>query len=79
MYIDFCRDVGDGKIVLKEGEHSETNGDMNGVDVKKAKKRNPVDIELDVVLGKMPRKVRELLLCSDLFITQWAFYSLDEI
>lgn len=55
MYVHF--DAGDGKIVLKEDEHSETNGDINGVDVKKLKKRNPVDIELDVVLGKMPRKV----------------------
>jgi hypothetical protein len=42
--------------VLKENEH-EANGDMNGVEAKKAKKRDPVDIELDVVLGKMPRKV----------------------
>jgi hypothetical protein len=48
--------LGDGKIVLKENEH-EANGDMNGVEAKKAKKRDPVDIELDVVLGKMPRKV----------------------
>ncbi|CAB4001700.1 phosphoribosylformylglycinamidine synthase-like, partial [Paramuricea clavata] len=45
----------DGKIVLKESEN-EANGDMNGVEAKKAKKRDPVDIELDVVLGKMPRK-----------------------
>jgi hypothetical protein len=45
--------------VLKESEHSEheANGDMNGAEAKKAKKRDPVDIELDVVLGKMPRKV----------------------
>jgi hypothetical protein len=44
---------------LKESEHNENeaNGDMNGVEAKKAKKRDPVDIELDVVLGKMPRKV----------------------
>ena len=57
--VNSCHSVGDGKIVLKESEHSEheANGDMNGAEAKKAKKRDPVDIELDVVLGKMPRKV----------------------
>lgn len=76
VYVNFCCDAGDGKIVLKEDEHSETNGDMNGVDVKKAKKRNPVDIELDVVLGKMPKKVRELLLISNLFVYSYREWSL---
>ena len=51
---------GDGKIVLKEstnnGEHT-SNGNANEFEPKKTKKRDPVDIELDVVLGKMPRKV----------------------
>ena len=42
--------------MLKESAH-EANGDVDGVEAKKAKKRDPVDIELDVVLGKMPRKV----------------------
>lgn len=55
--------VGDGKIVLKEDERNDyhVNSSFNGVETKKSKQRDPVDIELDVVLGKMPRKVGELV------------------
>lgn len=56
--------AGDGKIVLKEncGSEGKINGSMNGFSPKKKKKRDPVDIELDVVLGKMPRKVSERII-----------------
>jgi len=57
-----CAILGDGKIVL-EDEHDITlnNGlspKENGVPSKRQRTTtHPVDLELEVVLGKMPRKV----------------------
>lgn len=47
--VDFVGKItGDGKIVLVDDLHKEANG-LDG-------ERNPVDLELDWVLGKMPQK-----------------------
>ena len=49
---------GDGRIILDD---SETENDVtNGHDelpAKKQKRQYPVDLPLDIVLGKMPQKV----------------------
>lgn len=58
MYI-----LGDGKIVLEDDHDpvSSNNGlpsDENGIPNKRQRTTShPVDLELEVVLGKMPRKV----------------------
>lgn len=59
--------LGDGKIVL-EDDHDpvlSNNGmpsDENGIPNKRQRTTSrPVDLELEVVLGKMPRKVRVVI------------------
>ena len=49
---------GDGRIVLDDAKPEEegTNG-CHEVPSKKIKRQFPVDLPLDVVLGKMPQKV----------------------
>ena len=50
--------VGDGRIVLDDAtvEEDTTNG-CRIIPPKKARKPFPVDLPLDIVLGKMPQKV----------------------
>ena len=47
--------TGDGKIVLSEEDNCDNSKYLNNTDVSKT--RHPVDLELELVLGKMPRKV----------------------
>ena len=61
--IDHCP-LGDGKIVLEDDTVPSTNGllsEENGVPSKRQRMTtSPVDLELEVVLGKMPQKVLKL-------------------
>lgn len=69
--IEFASFVGNGKIVLKESDSCEEQP-ANGVgnsEAKRRKKTNPVNLELDVVLGKMPRKVRVVLIYDRYFVS----------
>ena len=53
--------AGDGKIVLEDDTVSSSNGlllEENGVPNKRQRITQPVDLELEVVLGKMPQKVK---------------------
>ncbi|XP_068701529.1 phosphoribosylformylglycinamidine synthase-like [Montipora foliosa] len=55
--------TGDGKIVLEDDTVSSSNGlllEENGVPNKRQRITQPVDLELEVVLGKMPQKVFNL-------------------
>ena len=63
--IVFPKFVGDGKIVLEDEPHTDSNNgpcsEENGVPSKRQRiATHPVDLELEVVLGKMPRKVVHL-------------------
>ena len=63
--IVFPKFVGDGKIVLEDEPHTDSkNGpcsEENGFPSKRQRiATHPVDLELEVVLGKMPRKVVHL-------------------
>ncbi|EDO49597.1 predicted protein [Nematostella vectensis] len=50
--------TGDGRIVLEDDNSSEENGMLDTSLAKRQKTtKYPVDLELDVVLGKMPKKV----------------------
>ena len=65
VLIDCCLQ-GDGKIVLEDNTSPSINGvlsEENGVPSKRQKTTtHPVDLELEVVLGKMPQKV--FYMCS---------------
>ena len=55
----YCNSMtGDGRIVLDDttADEDATNG-CDSTPAKRAKKQYPVDLPLDVVLGKMPQKV----------------------
>lgn len=47
--------TGSGKIVLSEEKHCDPTEYLNGTEDRTI--RHPVDLELDLVLGKMPQKV----------------------
>ena len=66
--------VGDGKIVLEDEHDVALNNGLspngNGVPSKRQRTTtHPVDLELEVVLGKMPRKVFELLSSEKFLMT----------
>lgn len=57
-----CAILGDGKIVLEDEHDVALNNGLsskeNGVPIKRQRTTtHPVELELEVVLGKMPRKV----------------------
>lgn len=47
--------TGNGKIVLSEEDDCDYSKYLNGSD--SSKRRHPVDLDLELVLGKMPQKV----------------------
>lgn len=49
--------TGTGRIVLSEEDDCDASKYMNGDRVESV--RHPVDLELELVLGKMPRKVKK--------------------
>ena len=70
---DFPNIVGDGKIVLEDEHNTDSkNGpssEENGLPSKRQRiSTHPVDLELEVVLGKMPRKVLSMFLERKLFV-----------
>ena len=60
---------GDGRIVLEDDRGINNGNKAEENDEVPAKRqrtdRHPVDLELDVVLGKMPRKVTTLIIASE--------------